>query len=1131
VKLLTVECRVFQVLVENLVINSKNQIYRAAVTVFALLLSFVPIHAQNITLTASPQQLTFNTQTGATTIPQIVLVQSTPGPANVTVSAFSTNNWLQVNPVSGVTPLAMTVAIGPGAPVAGTDIGFINVTSGASTITIPVVLNANSQGGQSNLIATPNSLSFTFPPNSTVPSTQTISVSSTTSAVNSYTARPIVNGGGDWLTVNPASGSLPGSFQVSVNPASLPGAGTFNAVVALSAPGTTGISIPVLVTFAGQPSINVTPAQVSFLYQTGAATPPAQSLTITSSTGVNLPFTATATPTSCGNNWIVLSQQSGATPSTLNIQVNTSGLTAATCTGQINISAPGATNPSVTIPVSLLVSSTPLLFVPSTGPAFSYQIGGAAPATQNVQILSSSSTGLSFSAVATPVSSGPAFLQVSPANGTTPQALTLTVNPASLAAIGPGTYISNVTVTSPIAGNSPQTFPVTLVVSSNPFLISSVQSLNFNYEVGQAVPQNQAITISSAGAPLNYQVAVNTTSCPGFLSATPSSGGTFGGQNQVVVSVNPTGIPPQTCSGNITLSVPGSTTPLLVLPVSFNVSSTPLLNVSQGAITVSALVGSSAITQTLSVTSTNPNTQLPFTSFALTNPIGLTWLSVAPNSGNTPSNLLITINPANLQVGTYNGTVSVASTAPNIPAQNIPVTLTITSGAISATPTSATFSQSAGGPVPASQTVQIAGVPAGTTVGAVATMLNGTGWLTTSVSGNTVTISSNGTQLAQGSYAGVVTVIVPGAANSPLNIPVALTVGAAPTLAVSPTSINFTYTAGSATLPSPQTVQVTSTGGSIPVTATFSPARGGAFITVTPPSGNTPVTLTFAANQAVISTLAPGTYNGTVTVSSPNIAGGNQAINVTLTVTGPAAPVVNAIVNAASQQAGAIAPGEIVTIYGLNIGPATPPNGIEFTPNPNGLVATTLGGATVTFNNIPAPLLYASANVINAIVPFELNGQTTANVAVQLNGINSTAIQVRVVDTAPAILTANASGNGQGSILNENFTVNTATNPAAKGSIIAIYGTGGGILTPGVAAGSTVASAEPFPRIPVNVTVMIGGQPATEIFYAGGAPALVAGAFQINVRIPANVASGNLPVVLTIGGNTNVQQNVTVAVQ
>src|SRR5262249_7308743 len=155
-----------------------------------------------------------------------------------------------------------------------------------------------------------------------------------------------------------------------------------------------------------------------------------------------------------------------------------------------------------------------------------------------------------------------------------------------------------------------------------------------------------------------------------FLSATPATGNTFGTQNQVVVSVSTTGLTTsQVCNGTITLTVPGSNAPPLVIPVTTNVSTTPLLNLGQSGINVTALAGSGPIQQQVSVPSTD--TALQFTATAATNPPGLTWLSVTPNSGNTPNNLQITINPANLAVGTYTGTITVSSTAQNVPAQTI----------------------------------------------------------------------------------------------------------------------------------------------------------------------------------------------------------------------------------------------------------------------------------------------------------------------------------------------------------------------------------------------------------------------------------------------------------------------------
>jgi uncharacterized protein (TIGR03437 family) len=1095
----------------------------------ATLCCFDTLDAQTNPIVATPQELTFNTQTGVATPPQTILLSSASGGANVTVTAYSPTGWLAVTPQSGTTPLVVTVSIGAGAPTSGVSEGFINILSGLTNISVPVTLNANSTGVASPISATPNSLSFVFPAGSTAAASQNVALSSSSSSVTNYTATTITNSGTPWLSVSPTAGGLPGSVQVTVNPVDLLASpGSFDAVVAINAPGTNGITIPVLVTIQGTPSMNVSPAQLSFGYQLGTAVPEAQALTLSSSTGANVSFTATAQTTNCGN-WIVLSQNSGATPSTLSVQVNTSGLSAATCTGQINISAPGALNSTVTIPVSLLVSTLPLIQVPTTGPTFTYQINGSVPAPQSVQITSSTS-GLNIAASASPNNSGPNFLEVAPATGTTPQSLTLTINPTILQTLGPGTYSETVSLTASGAGNSPQSFDVTLTVSSNPVLIGSQQSLSFNYQVGQTAPSNQTITVTSSGAPLNYQVAVNTTSCSGFLKATPASGSTFGSQNQVVVSVNPQGISPQVCSGNVTLSVPGSTSTPLVIPVTFDVSNSALLSVSQPAINVSAVAGSAgASMQTISVTSTN-GAALAFTATASTNPTGLAWLAVTPNSGNTPNNLQVTINPTNLGVGIYTGSIIVSSSVQNVPAVTIPVTLTVYASTAVAAPTTLTFTQAAGATAPASQSVQIAGVPAGTTIGVIPTMLSGASWLTATASGDTVTVTANGSQLTQGTYSGVVTVIVPGAASSPLYIPVTLDVTAATSaIALSTSSASFTVLAGSMSVPSSQSVQVTSTatGTSAPFTASFVPSTGGNFLTVTPSSGNTPATLTLSVDAAVSSTLVAGTYTGTVQVSSGS--GAAQTVAVTLLVSPTGTPVVLSVVSGASLQPGAVSPGEIVTLFGNGVGPATPATGTSFTPTSSDTVPTTLADVTVTFNNVPAPLIFVAAGQINAIVPYEVAGQTSVPVVVQNNGATSASFTVPVTAVAPDIFALSDTGNGQGAILNFDASVNGTGNPAAPGSIISIYATGEGQLVPAGTTGCITGGTLPVPKPVAAVSVTVGGLPAT-IDYAGEAPDEVCGLLQVNATLPSSLSAGPQPVVLTIGTSSNTNQAITVAV-
>jgi uncharacterized protein (TIGR03437 family) len=1097
----------------------------------AALCCFDTADAQTNAVVATPQQLTFNTETGVTTAPQTILLSSASGTATFSVSSYSDTGWLTATSSSTSTPAVLTVSIGAGARSSGIDVGFINIVSGTTTLSIPVTLNANSNGVASPVAGSPNSLSFVFPPGSTAAQSQIVSLSSSSSTITTFTAAGITNSGGTWLTVDPTAGSLPGSLQVTVNPVTLTNSpGTFDAAVAINAPGTNGISIPVLVTIQGTPALTARPAQMSFGYQLGTSGPQAQTLTLNSSTGANVSFTAFAQTTNCGN-WIVLSQNSGATPSTLNVEVNTSGLSAGTCTGTINISAPGASNPNVAVPVSLLVSTLPLIQAPASGPAFTYQIGGTPPAEQNVPITSSTS-GLSIAASASANSGGPNFLQITPASGTTPQSLTLSVNTSVLGMLGPGTYAETVSLTSAGAGNSPQTFDVTLTVSSNPTLISSQPSLNFNYQVGQTAPANQTVTITSSAAPLNYQVAVNTTSCTGFLKATPATGSTFGTQNQVVVSVNPQGISPQVCSGNVTLTVPGSTAAPLLIPVTFNVSTNALLSVSQPAINVTALAGATTTTvQTVSVTSTN-NTALAFSATASTSPAGLSWLGVTPNSGSTPNNLQVTVNPTSLGVGIYTGSITVSSSVQNVPALTIPVTLTVVASTAVATPTTLTFTQAAGAAAPAGQSVTVAGVPSGTTIGVIATALSGTGWLTATASGDTVTVTANGFQLTQGTYSGVVTVIVPGAGASPLYIPVTLDVTPATSaIALSTNSASFTVLAGSMSIPDSQTVQVTSTttGTSVPFTASYVPSSGGNFLTVTPSSGNTPAVLTLAVNAAVSSTLSAGTYTGTVQVSSGT--GAVQTVGVTLLVSPAGTPVVLSIVSGASLQPGSVSPGDIVTIFGNGIGPATPATGTSFTPSSTNTVATTLANVTVTFNNVPAPLIFVAPGQINAIVPYEVAGQTSVPVVVQNNGTLSASFTVPVAAVVPAIFSLSDNGSGQGAILNSDASVNGSGNPAAPGSIISIYATGEGQLVPAGTTGCITGGTLPLPKPVAAVSVTIGGQPATSIEYAGEAPDEVCGLVQINATLPSDLSAGAQPVVLTIGTATNANQAITVAVK
>jgi len=241
---------------------------------------------------------------------------------------------------------------------------------------------------------------------------------------------------------------------------------------------------------------------------------------------------------------------------------------------------------------------------------------------------------------------------------------------------------------------------------------------------------------------------------------------------------------------------------------------------------------------------------------------------------------------------------------------------------------------------------------------------------------------------------------------------------------------------------------------------------------------------------------------------------------------GSAAPVVNAVVDGASFRAGPVAPGQIVTLFGTGLGSETLASG---SVRPAGFLDAVAGNCRTLFDGIAAPVLYAQARQSSVLVPFGMQGRGTASVVVNCNGKDSQVFPVALRPASPAIFTLDSSGRGPAALLNENGTVNSSSQPAAKGSIVVFYATGAGQTSPPGSDGLIVSgSSLPAPLLPV--TVRIGGLDAT-VLYAGAAPGLVSGVLQVNVRVPSNVAAGfNVPLTIR-AGNTASPDGPTLAVQ
>jgi len=275
-------------------------------------------------------------------------------------------------------------------------------------------------------------------------------------------------------------------------------------------------------------------------------------------------------------------------------------------------------------------------------------------------------------------------------------------------------------------------------------------------------------------------------------------------------------------------------------------------------------------------------------------------------------------------------------------------------------------------------------------------------------------------------------------------------------------------------------------------------------------SGNS-ITATFPANSITLLVLPPA--ESVYTVPKPEVL---------------------AVVNAASYGR-AISPGQIVAVFGTNLGGASP---IYYPAllNPD-MVDAKLGGVRVLFDGIPAPVIAVTTLQVNCVVPYAVATRGSVQVVVEREGRRSEPFEVQLSPAAPGIFTVNMQGWGQGAILNNDpadpAQVNGIASPAPRGRVVSVFITGEGLTDPPGVDGR-VASKEPgrlevYPKPLAAVTADIGGAPAT-VEYAGAAPFNVAGLCRVDVRIPENAPTGVQPIRVSVGGKPS-QDGVTLVIR
>jgi uncharacterized protein (TIGR03437 family) len=496
---------------------------------------------------------------------------------------------------------------------------------------------------------------------------------------------------------------------------------------------------------------------------------------------------------------------------------------------------------------------------------------------------------------------------------------------------------------------------------------------------------------------------------------------------------------------------------------------------------------------------------------------GGNWLTISPASGTTPVAAKVAVNPTSLSVGTYNGTITLTPASGTAVA--LPVTLIVKAPppTLTAQPSPITFTYRRGDPIPDAKQLKLS--TSGALLSFTAT-LSGGAWLSINRKSSvafpafpaSLDVSVNPAGLLSGSYKGTIAISAPQASNKTQNVSVVLDVGAGPA------SLNWIFPA-----------QVVA--GSPPVTITLSGANfySGTVIK----AGATTLSSTLVGPN-VMTTVVPAALLATtgsvsLVASNPGNDGGDSSpLNLAVAAAGP---VIASVTNAASYVAGAIAPGEMVAIFGSGLGPDAL---ADFTdPGAGGTIATTLSGTRVLFDATAAPVIYTSAGQVAVMTPYDVAGKTSVTLKVEYNATQSAGVSLNVAAHAPALFTAGGAGSGQAAALNFDettnaYTLNSETSLAAKGTVIVLYATGEGVTTPASADGAIVAAAAASPN--PDVTLQVGGKDAT-ILYTGGIPGLVAGMLQINARLAADTPAGkSVPVTLNING-VHSQAGVTAGVK
>lgn len=717
------------------------------------------------------------------------------------VYSSGAGSWLDASVTPSVAPASLLLRPNTSALAPGDYSATVPVTStvtGVAPVSVTVTYHVTAAPTPPSIVLSQQSVSFSAATGDPLPAQTSVDVTdggqqalTGLTLTTSYAAGQPTN----WLTVSSGGSSAPTTIVVRPNTTGL-AAGTYTATVTVASPVASNQSVALNVTYTliRPASIVLGATTATFSAQQGTAAPSPQPITITDGGDAPLTGLAAGTPSysSGASGWLAASVSSTTAPASLLLQPTNTSLPVGDYTATIPVTSavPGVAPQTVTVTYHVTAAPTPPVIVLSTN-TLSFTVTSGDPTSLSVVPPVSVSnggqaalTGVSAS-IAYATGQTPGWLTVTPNGTTAPLSIAVQPNNTGLAA---GTYTATISVSSPVATNSPQTIGVTYTVNRPASIVLGSTTATFNAQQNGTTPSQQQISIINGGdAPLTgLSVGTPTYSsgASGWLVASVSP--TIAPAN-LLLQPNTTALPP----GDYTVTIPVASSVANVasqtVTVTYHVTAPPpVIVVTPPSATFIAGkdFGTLPAVKQISVTSTGTGTVSGLSAASITYGAGASnWLTTSFVGGVTsaPTTLNVQPNTTALAAGVYSATIHLSSTTTGVVTKDIPVTYVVNDLVLDRTSISfSTTSPTA----PAAQVVNVSNAGSGSISGVTAsvTPLSGRAdasyaWLQASIAG-TVPQSPSATSLtltavradSLGDFTARVTVSAPNMVSKTVNV-------------------------------------------------------------------------------------------------------------------------------------------------------------------------------------------------------------------------------------------------------------------------------------------------------------------------------------------------------------------------